>query len=82
MSEPTGLPCLVLAEDGMSAMREHVIWENDRLRATIRQCVDALQDEWESNHAEHCQFQLTHEGQCQWPPPAALAAARTVLKEE
>lgn len=51
---------------------ESLLAENSALRAE-------LQDQWESNHAEHCDNMDTYHrngGRCTWPYPEILKAAR------
>jgi hypothetical protein len=35
----------------------------------------ALVGEWLSNHAEHCEEDWPHEGDCRWPIPSMLPSS-------
>lgn len=45
------------------------------LRERVRALTEALEEEWLSNHSEHCMFKWPHDGQCHWLRPAALASS-------
>jgi len=42
------------------------------LQKEIRELRKELQEQWEFNHAEHCENNWPHEGPCQWPKPKII----------
>lgn len=41
-------------------------------KAEIAALREALQEQWEANHGEHCRNVWPHDGICYWPKPAIL----------